>query len=150
MLTLIQQSICAIELIGLRLLQRDTEVTALRKVRDELLATTPSGREWIALFERVQFPVLALVLADKTCSATAAALLEKTGGLLRDDASVVTAQEVEKASRLLGELGSRAQSVTQRKDLEAVARRVRQLAGRRTRDAVEALMHTGPHPAPTH
>ena len=54
MLALAQQCICAIELIGTRLLKRDTEVAALRRVRDDLLATTEAGRDWIALFERVQ------------------------------------------------------------------------------------------------
>jgi murein tripeptide amidase MpaA len=145
MLTLIQQSVCAIELIGLRLLRRDTEVAALRKVRDELLATTRSGREWIALFERIQFPVVALVLADKKRSATTAWLLEKAGALLADDQSVIGPQETEKASRLLGELAAKSPSASQRKDLEAVARRVRQLAGRSSREAVQALMQTSPH-----
>ena len=38
LLALVQQCICAIELIGLRLLGREDEVDALRGVRDELLA----------------------------------------------------------------------------------------------------------------
>ena len=53
MIALMQQCICAIELIGVRFFRADTEVNALRTVRDRLLATTDAGREWIALFERV-------------------------------------------------------------------------------------------------
>ena len=53
-LALVQQCICSIELLGTRVLGREDEVTDLRRVRDELLATTPAGRQWIALFERVQ------------------------------------------------------------------------------------------------
>jgi murein tripeptide amidase MpaA len=65
LLALVQQCICAIELIGSRLLKRDTEVSALRGVRDDLLGTTEAGREWIALFERVQGPLVAIVLGDQ-------------------------------------------------------------------------------------
>ncbi|MEX0658523.1 MAG: M14 family zinc carboxypeptidase, partial [Egibacteraceae bacterium] len=65
LLALIQQCICAIELIGARLLGRDEEVGALRRVRDEMLATTPAGREWFALFERAQTPLVAVVRDDE-------------------------------------------------------------------------------------
>jgi hypothetical protein len=65
MLALIQQCICAIELIGIRFLERDAEVDALREVRDEVLATTESGRAWISLLERSQAPVLSVLLSDE-------------------------------------------------------------------------------------
>ena len=64
LLALVQQCICAIELIGFRLLARDDEVVALRKIRDEFLSTTEAGRDWIALFERVQTPLIGVLLDD--------------------------------------------------------------------------------------
>jgi len=64
MLALAQQCICAIELIGVKLLERDTEVSVLRRVRDDLLGSTEAGREWIALFERAQGRLVAGVLAE--------------------------------------------------------------------------------------
>jgi hypothetical protein len=51
-------------LIGARVLGREDEVEALRRIRDEVLGTTRGGRQWIALFERVQTPLLNTVLAD--------------------------------------------------------------------------------------
>ncbi len=45
MLALMQQCICAIELIGLRFFKTEAEIKALRTVRDELLATTEAGRD---------------------------------------------------------------------------------------------------------
>ena len=44
MIALMQQCICAIELIGARFLATDAEVTELRRIRDEVLATTEAGR----------------------------------------------------------------------------------------------------------
>ena len=58
MLALLQQSVCAIELIGLRLFEGEHRVHRAAHVRDKLLATTAAGREWITLFERAQFAML--------------------------------------------------------------------------------------------
>lgn len=57
LIALAQQSICAFDLIGLKLLGRRNEVDALRTVRDDALAKTEAGREWITLIERVELPL---------------------------------------------------------------------------------------------
>ncbi len=60
MLALLQQSVCAIELIGLQQGLAESSTTALRGIRDDLLATTPAGRAWIGLFERAQFSLISV------------------------------------------------------------------------------------------
>jgi hypothetical protein len=69
-----------IELVGSRLLNRDAEVSVLRHVRDDLLATTGPGREWIALFERAQTPLMAMLLGDQRLSDMAANLVRVRAG----------------------------------------------------------------------
>ncbi|CAM5268445.1 M14 family zinc carboxypeptidase [Streptomyces hirsutus] len=65
LLALAQQSVCAFDLIGLRLLKRQTEVDALRRFREEVLASTEAGREWIALIERVELPTASILFTDE-------------------------------------------------------------------------------------
>jgi murein tripeptide amidase MpaA len=76
MIALAQQCICAIDLIGTQLLQRDTEVSSLRRVRDDLLATTETGREWITLFERAQGRLVGIALGDEHSQASRGRQLE--------------------------------------------------------------------------
>ncbi|MBW3547015.1 MAG: hypothetical protein KY452_02615 [Actinobacteria bacterium] len=144
MLALMQQCICAIELIGTQLLGRETEVSDLRRVRDELLGTTEAGREWIALFERVQAQLLGTVLADERLGQQSAKLLETASRLLRDESAPIPADVVESAQSLLRELVERSASEEVRADLDAVERQLSQAAGMPAADAISALMREGP------
>ena len=83
MIALMQQCICAIELIGARFFATDAEVTELRRIRDEVLATTEAGRAWIALFERVQLPLLTTLMADEKLSSQAAELVKRAAELTK-------------------------------------------------------------------
>lgn len=143
LLALVQQCICAIELIGSRLLKRDTEVSALRRVRDDLLGTTEAGREWIALFERVQGPLVAIALGDQRLSDEAAGLAERAGGLAQDETAILTGEDVELGLSLIRELTERAEAEV-RVDLGAVSAQLAQMADITSAEAIETLMHRGP------
>jgi hypothetical protein len=91
-IALMQQCICAIELIGARFFATDTEVAELRRIRDELLATTEAGRAWIALFQRAQLPLLTTLLADEQLSAQAAELVKRAAELAKSDRARVRAE----------------------------------------------------------
>jgi murein tripeptide amidase MpaA len=143
-LALLQQSVCAIELIGIRLFAGDTEMAALRTIRDDLLATTAAGREWIALFERAQFALLSATLRD-------ANLLAATGEVLRvavrsasDKGAVVGEADSQKAISLLEKLRAKVKIRALKRDLDAVAARLEQLRGRRTQQVIESLMRHEP------
>jgi murein tripeptide amidase MpaA len=144
MISLAQQCVCAIELIGSRFLGGEKEVSALRRVRDELLGTTKAGREWITLFERVQTPLIPALLADEEMSSEAARLIEAAGRMLEDDEAVLPDEEVERGLSLVRRLAKKSESREVRADVEAVAGRLTELRGRTTRDAVQALMERGP------
>jgi hypothetical protein len=131
-------------LIGARLLERDTEVAALRRIRDDLLGTTEAGRQWIALFEQRQTSLMRVVLEDARLSEEAARLLETIGRLLDDDQAVMTTEHVERASSLIGQLQERAESDEVRRDLAAAQRELVVLADRTINDAIEHLMRQGP------
>ncbi|MFD9073878.1 M14 family zinc carboxypeptidase [Streptomyces lasiicapitis] len=145
-LALAQQSVCAFDLIGVRLLGRQTEVDALRRVRDEQLATTDPGREWITLIERVELPVAALLLEDERLAARAAALIERAGKLVEDEKLVVTDEDVALGLALVGELAERAGAEDEqvRADLKAVGVVLERARGVPADAVVRELMGRGP------
>jgi murein tripeptide amidase MpaA len=144
LLALAQQCICAIELIGSRLLERDDEVTRLRRVRDDLLATTESGRDWIALFERVQTSLITLVLEEEDTARRAAALVQRAAALLSDDTAVLGAGEADEASYVIRSLADRSGSRSIQRDLRDVLDRLDQSRGQTSQAIVEGLIHRGP------
>jgi len=147
LLALVQQCICAIELIGSNILGREEEVTALRRVRDELLATTEAGREWILLFERVQTPLIGALLADDQLTRRAAALVASAGNLVADEDRALGRDLVGEALTLLGELDERARSSAVSEDLRAVRATLESLRGRPTSEVLREMMARGPQPS---
>jgi hypothetical protein len=143
LLALIQQCICAIELIGWRLLGRDTEIRALRRVRDELLGSTEEGRGWIALFERVQTPLLATVLEDPDLAGRAARLLADAGNQVSDDRAVLTPEIAGAARQFVNDLAERGPTEV-RPDLRTVGERLAGFAGLATAEILHSLMQHGP------
>jgi hypothetical protein len=143
LLALVQQCICAIELIGWRLLGRDTEVRALRRVRDELLGSTEEGRGWIALFERVQTPLLTIVLEDPDLAGRAARLVADAGTQVTDDSAVLTPEVAGAARQFVNALAGRGPAEL-RGDLRIVGDRLAGFAGLSTAEIVHALMERGP------
>ena len=144
MLALAQQCICAIELIGVKLLERDTEVSVLRRVRDDLLGSTEAGREWIALFERSQGRLVAGVLADERLSADAAALLERAARLVEDESAVVTDDDVRRGRSLIREVSEKSKDEDVQADLQAVSAELARMTGHTSREAISALMQRRP------
>jgi hypothetical protein len=144
MLTLAHQCICAIELIGWKLLKRDREITILRTVRDDLLSTTASGRDWISLFERGQHQLLAVVLGDERMAKEAAELLKRTGQLLEKESATVSDEDIGRAEVFLSELADRSDDRAIKSDLKKVSGMVSKIRGRSTREAIEMLMREKP------
>ena len=144
MIALMQQCICAIELIGVRFFRADTEVNALRTVRDRLLATTDAGREWIALFERVQLPLLGALLGDEKLLSEAAELVKRAASLARNDKAKLTDDDVDPGIRLVRALAKKADTPGARRDLKAVETELESLRGQQMRSAIERLMTEKP------
>ena len=143
LLALIQQCICSIELIGSRLLGRDTEVRALRRVRDQLLGSTEQGRGWIALFERVQTPLIKMVLEDPDLAVRAALLVTAAGAQVNDDDAVLTPEIASEAHEFVKTLAGRSLAGL-RPDLEIVKDRMDAFEGLSTAEILQSLMERGP------
>jgi len=119
MISLMKQSLCVIDLFGL-LLGKTSSVEKMRAIRDEQLATTDAGRELIALYERVQFPLLDLVLADESLQKEAMELLEIAINLLEQKETVLSTREVERGLAFVDSLASRTTSKELLTDLDTV------------------------------
>lgn len=143
LIALARQCICAIELIGSRLLGGDAEADTLRRVRDDSLARTEAGRAWIGLFERAQGEVAMAVLADDE-------LAEQAGYLVRRAAEVVSqdetfgGDEIERAVAFLRRSAERVELDDTRRAIEVTLDRLKELDGRRASEIVEHLMEVGP------
>jgi hypothetical protein len=144
MLALMQQSVCAIELIGSGLAGAGTNLAALRNVRDTLLASTPAGREWIALFERAQFALLSAALRDAKLMAAAGELMQITARSVGDEDALLDAADAKRAVAVLKKLRAKLKIAALKADLDAIAERIEQLGGRRMQQAVESLMRHKP------
>ncbi|MEU8652518.1 M14 family zinc carboxypeptidase [Streptomyces sp. NPDC048737] len=146
LLALAQQSVCAFDLIGLQLLRRRTEVDALRGVREEVLASTEAGREWIALIERVELPVASILFTDERLAGRAAALIERAGERFEGERSVVSDEDVDLGRALLNELAERAgaEDAQVRTDLEAVGAALEQARRVPPAEVLKQLTSRGP------
>ncbi len=144
MLALAQQCICAIELIGARLLGGEERISPLRRVRDALVATTEAGREWIALFERVQLPLVEIVLGDEGLSAEAAELLDLGLRMVDDEQSRLGREHIEPGLSYVRRLAEASRDERVRADLDAVRARLEQMVGLSSAEAIEEMMRRGP------
>jgi hypothetical protein len=144
MIALMQQCICAIELIGMRFLGRGREIAALRHVRDELLGTTEAGRAWITFFERSQAAVLPPLLEDERLAAEAADLVAVAGRVVSAKDAILDDETVDRSDGLLAALRDRIEDSRARSDLEVAVERLAQLRGHTSADVIENLMTSPP------
>jgi murein tripeptide amidase MpaA len=144
-IALVQQCICAIELIGERFLDGGGGISSLRRVRDELLGSTGAGREWIALFERVQTAVIPILLTDEALGRQAAGLVSRAVALVADESAVLDRELLAEARSFVAEVGDRLGSRAHRRDLAAVAATLDALTAQSSAQAVARLMARPPH-----
>ena len=144
MIALMQQCICAIELIGARFFATDAEVSELRRIRDEVLATTEAGRAWIALFERAQLPLLTTLMADEQLSSQASVLVKRAAELARSNRARIREADVDEAIRFIRTLSKARAAGEVRADLRAVERRLETWRSLTSARALASLMAEPP------
>jgi hypothetical protein len=143
-IALMQQCICAVELIGGQLFGGDTEMSAMRRVRHELLATTEAGRQWIALFERAQLPLTTVLLDDDQLLETAKQLVRRAAAYAEDDESQLADDDVQLGLSMVAMLAERPEAQEVRAELDAVESQLREFGGVIMREAIEELMRRPP------
>ena len=124
-ISLLMQSICAIEFIGATLSEPARRLQKMRDVRDQQLATTDAGRQLIALFERVQIPLLGLILADKYLTKEAMSLFDTSLKLLENEETNVPPRALERGLAFLDSLANRTTSKNLRRDLDTVRKQLK-------------------------
>ena len=144
MLSLLVESVCAIELIGLPLFGGGGEMSAMRRIRDDLLASTEAGREWIALFERIQAPAIAVIRQDQGLAEVAIDLLRAAARLIDDEQLVLDRADAQRASAMLAAVIERSDSKEVDRDIEAIRRKLAQVAGKPVVRVIETLLRRRP------
>lgn len=142
--SLLQQSVCAIELIGSDLFSSSAPLDAMRRFRDEALSRRPAGREWIALYERAQFGVLAALLSKPKLADQAGTLLESVGELIRDEQALIPDEHVKRGLEVIRQLRAQCKDPGLRRDLAAIESQLRAVRGRTVGKALQALLRSAP------
>ena len=143
LVSLMLQSVCAIEFIGGTLQGRT--VQPIRDARDELLASSEKGRGWIGLVNSVQVELLGIVLSDKALTKRAMSLLWRVHKLVaKRDKATVSAGDVEDGMAFLDSLTSRGTSPEAREVISIVNRQLRKAAGQTVETILKRLAKSTP------
>ena len=133
---------CALELFLATAAGNESGLEKMRAVRDEQLATTDAGRELITLFERIQFPLLDLILADEALTREAMDLLEISIKLIGQEETVLSTREMERGLKFVDSLASRATSKDLLSDLETVRKQLEVSAEKSFPKILDGLLST--------
>ncbi|HVI71497.1 MAG TPA: M14 family zinc carboxypeptidase, partial [Pyrinomonadaceae bacterium] len=133
---------CALTFFSATVAGSESGLEKMRAIRDEQLATTDAGRELITLLERVQFPLLDLVLADESLTKEAMELLEISFKLLEQEETVLTTSEVERGLTFIDSMASRTTSKELLSDLETVRNQLKASADQSFAKIVDGLAGT--------
>jgi hypothetical protein len=149
LLTLMEQTVCGIDHIGTVVLDRPQIVEAMAAMRDEGMAKTGLGREWLELFDRLQGPILSAVLADESLMNEAAGLFEAVASLIEDPSAKVTDDQIARGREFLRRL-RKGMVPKLRRDLDAIDGRLAGMGRRTLGQVVGGLARRGPdRPSPT-
>jgi murein tripeptide amidase MpaA len=144
MLTLIQQSVCAIDFIGTTLLGRVAAVDSVRSLRDDKLATTDAGLAWIDVLERVQVRLLGEILSDESLRQEAVGLFERAAALADKSSAKLTSRDVDRAQAFLHALVERVPDADVKRDISQIANQLARSTGQTAQQIVETLMRQRP------
>jgi murein tripeptide amidase MpaA len=144
MLTLIEQSVCAIDFIGTTMSEQTPAVDSIRALRDDRLATTDAGLDWIALLERVQAPLLSEIMSDESLKKEALSLFERAARLVDKGSAKLSPRDVERAQRFLQAVAERVGSADVKRNISQVADQLARSAGQTAPQIVATLMREPP------
>lgn len=105
LLTLMQQSICAIDFIGAQSRTALAGVRVARELRDRRLATTPAGRAWIGFVEELSPSFAAAAVRRPVLVKRGRSLLKRLAALADDPRATLTDEDLAQVADLLDDLG---------------------------------------------
>ncbi len=144
LLALMQQCICAIELIGATFLGGEDQVAGLRQIRDDVLATTPAGRAWIQLFEDLQARTIPVIMADDELAGRAASVIGRVSRMVADESAPLDRELAADAVAVLDEVARRTGDPEVAEGAAAVREVLDEVSGQPVRDVLARLTARGP------
>jgi murein tripeptide amidase MpaA len=144
MLALIEQSVCAIDFIGTTISDTAPDVDSIRALRDDKLATTDAGRDWIDLVERVQAPLLGTIMGEESLTKDAVGLFERAAALVNKRSAKLGRRDVERARQFLDAVAERVATPDLKRDISQVADRLAKSDGQTAKQIVATLMRERP------
>jgi hypothetical protein len=143
LVSLIFQSVCAIEFVGSTL--QDGTVQPIRDARDELLVPSEKGRGWIELVRSLQVELLGIVLCDKALTKQAMTLLSRVLKLVaKKYKAKVSAGDVEDGIAFLESLAMRTTSPEVRQAISIINRQLKKAAGQTIETILKKLAKSNP------
>jgi hypothetical protein len=143
-LSLLQQSVCALDYVSTSVSPDIDWLRELTRIRDEDLASSRAGREWIDLYDRVQFPLLSIVMRKPKLTRQATALFAVAAEALASRDAGVPDDLLRRAAQLLGGLTSSVADKTLKKDLLILERVLNAAKGGTLAALVKELTRRGP------
>jgi murein tripeptide amidase MpaA len=143
-LSLLEQSVCALDYVSTSVSPDIDWLRELSRIRDEEMSPSRAGREWIELYERVQFPLLSIVTRKPTLARQATALFTVAREALASGKAGFTDDLLRRAARLLRGITSKVTDKTLKKDLLTLERVLATARGRTLAALVKDLTRHGP------
>jgi hypothetical protein len=138
LLTLMQQSICAVDFIGLKVGSARTGVEVARAIRDRRLAASATGRDLIRRFEEVSPALGAAVAARPRFAKRVGKLLRRLAELADDPGARLTDDDVQQLAAVLERVRHRDTDL-QRVARDASSATIPHLAGKTLDEAIDLL-----------
>ena len=143
-LSLLQQSVCALDYVSTSASPDIDWLRGLRRIRDEEMSSSRAGREWIELYQRVEFPLLSIVMRKPKLARQATALSTVAGEALASGEVRLTEDLLRQAAELMRGITSSVTDKTLKKDLLALKRVLNAAKGRTLAALVKDLTRHGP------
>jgi len=143
LLTLMEQTVCGIDFIGTTIFDRPEIVEEMADIRDDNMARTRPGREWLDLFHRVQGPLLAAALNNESVMKEAMRLFEIASSLVDDASAQVTSDHIANARSFL-RASADGLPPKLRRDIDEIERRLVATEGQTLAQVVDGLSRNGP------
>ena len=143
-LSLLQQSVCALDYVSTTASPDIDWLRELRRIRDEEMSSSRAGREWIELYERVEFPLLSIVMRKPKLARQATALCTFAGEALASGEVRLTEDLLRQAAELMRGITSSVTNKTLKKDLLALKRVLNAAKGKTLAALVKDLTRHGP------
>jgi len=143
-LSLLEQSICAIDAATADIRPGSVLARQLRTIRDEEMSGTGAGRQWRELYERAQFALLSVALRQPHLMKEAVYLVSEGEKWLAGDGKEIPRELANRAAKLISQLGAGTKNASLKRDAAAAARLAKRAGGLSVSEFVKVVLREPP------